>query len=243
VGAETQSAEMRRWIGRRIRRRRLFLKMTQAGLARAVGITYQQVQKYEKGANTVSRERLAQICRQLEVTPAYFTPGTGPAEVDTLEHFVQSPEGLALNRAVAGLVDESTRTSLIAAVAAFSEGHLKPEEAEAAALASWLRHISGSPGNSQHGKDIVAAIHAAKIEVAQLIGKTLKARKLTQRFAADIMQTDQARVSAMARGDVTDTSFEKLLRCLMLLGWDAHIAIARRPVGRRGKIGITSRES
>ena len=69
-----------------------------------------------------------------------------------------------------------------------------------------------------------------------MIGKTLKARKLTQKFAADILLTDQARVSALARGDVAATSFEKLLRCLMLLGWDANIAIARRPAGRRGKI-------
>ena len=90
----------------------------------------------------------------------------------------------------------------------------------------------------RHGKAVAAAVHAAKIEVAQLIGKTLKARKLTQKFAADIMQTDQARISAMARGDVAATSFEKLLRCLMLLGWDANIAIARRPAGRRGKIAI-----
>ncbi len=235
-----QTAEMRRWIGRRIRRRRLFLNMTQGALARGLGVTFQQVQKYEKGAGRVPDERLLQICQQLEVTPDYFAPGAASAQAEALEHFVQSPEGLALYRAIAGLGDARTRAALITAVAAFSDGQLQPEDADAAALASWLRHIAGSPGSPQHNKDVADAIHAAKIEVAQLIGKTLKARKLTQKFAADILFTDQARVSALARGDVAATSFERLLRCLMLLGWDANIAIARRPAGRRGKIAITS---
>jgi predicted XRE-type DNA-binding protein len=177
------------------------------------------------------------------VPPDYFTLGTASAQAEALEHFVQSPEGLALYRAMAGLGDARTRAALIMAVAAFSDGQLQPEDADAGALASWLRHIAGSPGSPQHNKDVAAAVHAAKIEVAQLIGKTLKARKLTQKFAADILMTDQARVSALARGDVAATSFERLLRCLMLLGWDANIAIARRPAGRRGKIGVTSGET
>jgi transcriptional regulator with XRE-family HTH domain/predicted XRE-type DNA-binding protein len=235
-----QTAEARRWIGRRIRRRRLFLAMTQAVLARALGVTFQQVQKYEKGITNVTRERLTQICQHLEVTPDYFTPGTADAQADALEHFVQSPQGLALYRAMAGLNDDRTRAALIAAVAAFSDGQHQPEDAEASALASWLRHVAGSPGSPQHRKDVAAAVHAAKIEVAQMIGKTLRARKLTQKFAAGILMTDQARVSALARGDVAATSFEKLLRCLMLLGWDTNIAIARRPAGRRGKIAVTS---
>ena len=239
-GGTSQTVEMRRWIGRRIRRRRLFLKMTQSVLAQALGVTFQQVQKYEKGLSQASPQRLAQICRALEVTQDYFIPGAAAAQAEALEHFVQSPEGLALYRAMAGLSDNRTRASLITAVAAFSDSHLKPEDAEATALASWLKQMAGHPGSPQHGKEVADAIHAAKIEVAQLIGKTLKARKLTQKFAADIMQTDQARVSAMARGDVAATSFERLLRCLILLGWDANIAIARRPAGRRGKIAVIS---
>ena len=234
-----QTAEERRRIGRRIRRRRLFMRMTQNALARALGITFQQVQKYEKGINRVPAERLMQICAQLEVTPDYFRQGQAGSEAEALEHFVESPQGLALYRAMAELDDERTRAALITAVAAFSDGHMRPEDSDAAALASWLRQIAGSPGSTQHAKDVAAAIHAAKIEVAQMIGKTLKARKLTQKFAAGILHTDQARISALARGDVAATSFEKLLRCLMLLGWDTSIAIARRPAGRRGKIAIT----
>ena len=234
-----QTAEERRRIGRRIRRRRLFMSMTQGALARALGISFQQVQKYEKGINRVPAERLMQICAQLDVTPDYFRQAPAGSQAEALEHFVESPQGLALYRAMAGLDDPHTRAALITAVAAFSDGQMHPEDADAAALASWLRHIAGSPGSPQHSEDVAAAIHAAKIEVAQMIGKTLKARKLTQKFAADILGTDQARVSALARGDVAATSFEKLLRCLMLLGWDTSIAIARRPAGRRGKIAIT----
>lgn len=229
----------RQALGRRIRRRRLFMNMTQGALAHALGVTYQQVQKYEKGVNRIPAERLMQICVALDVTPDYFRADKAGHDAEALEHFVQSPQGLALYRAMAGLDDARTRTALITAVTAFSDGEARPEDAEAAALAGWLRHIAGSPGNPKHKQDAAAAIHAAKIEVARLIGRTLKARKLTQKFAAAILGTDQARVSALARGDVAATSFEKLLRCLLLLGWDTSIAIARRPAGRRGKIAIT----
>jgi transcriptional regulator with XRE-family HTH domain len=235
-----QTVEERRRIGRRIRRRRLFMRMTQGALARALGVSFQQVQKYENGINRVPPERLMQICAQLDVTPDYFHQGPAGSEAEALEQFTLSPQGLALCRAMAGLDDDRTRTALITAVAAFSDGQAQPEGADAAVLASWLRQVAGAPGSVQHTRDVAAAIHAAKIEVAQMIGKTLKARKLTQKFAAGILHTDQARISALARGDVAATSFEKLLRCLMLLGWDANIAIARRPAGRRGKIAITS---
>src|ERR1700744_3076466 len=99
--AKPQTAQMRRWIGRRIRRRRLFMQMTQGALAHALGVTFQQVQKYEKGANRVPAERLMQICRQLEVTPDYFTQGTAGAEAAAAGHFVQSAQGLALYRGMA----------------------------------------------------------------------------------------------------------------------------------------------
>ena len=93
--------------------------------------------------------------------------------------------------------------------------------------------------NLRFAPAVPAGIRAAKVELALLIGKTLKARKLTQKFAARILRTDQARISALARGNVEATSFEKLLRYMMLLGWNAHIAIARRPAHASGKVRIT----
>ena len=71
-------------------------------------------------------ERLTQICRHLEVTPDYFAPGTAVAQAEALEHFVQSAEGLALYRAMAGLDDARTRAALITAVTAFSDGQIRP---------------------------------------------------------------------------------------------------------------------
>ena len=58
AGTRKNEEERRRLIGRRIRRRRLFLNLTQAALAKSLGVTYQQLQKYEKGANRISQARL-----------------------------------------------------------------------------------------------------------------------------------------------------------------------------------------
>ena len=59
-------------IGQRIRAQRLNRGMSQTELADTLGITFQQVQKYEKGANRVSVSRLQQIAEALGVTPAWF---------------------------------------------------------------------------------------------------------------------------------------------------------------------------
>ncbi len=62
-------------VGRVIRRRRREIGMTQQGLAEQIGIKFQQVQKYETGANRVSASRLWQISRALDVPVAYFFDG------------------------------------------------------------------------------------------------------------------------------------------------------------------------
>jgi transcriptional regulator with XRE-family HTH domain len=59
-------------VGRRIRLQRTELGMNQTQLGAACGITFQQVQKYEKGANRVGASRLAQIAKALQVSPSYF---------------------------------------------------------------------------------------------------------------------------------------------------------------------------
>ena len=231
--------EERRRIGRRLRRRRLFLGLTQTALARALGVTFQQIQKYENGANRLPPRRLGQIAHHLDVAPDYFAR-PGPEDADAFENFVQSPDGIALYRANAQIPDGQARARLILAVAAFSDSSVRPEENDAGLLTQWLKRIAAAGDPGRHGKSAAAAIRAMKIELAQLIGKTLKARKLTQKFAAHILSTDQARISALARGNVEAASFEKLLRYMVLLGWDAHIAIAKRPAHAGGKIELTS---
>lgn len=62
-------------VGRVIRQRRREISMTQQGLAEQVGIKFQQVQKYETGANRVSASRLWQIAKALDVPVSYFFEG------------------------------------------------------------------------------------------------------------------------------------------------------------------------
>lgn len=66
-------------LGRRLRRRRRLLGLTQQQLASAVGIRFQQIQKYECGANRISAARLWQLAEALEIPVGYFYDGLGEA--------------------------------------------------------------------------------------------------------------------------------------------------------------------
>lgn len=65
-------------IGARVTARRKELRMTQAALATAVGVTFQQIQKYEKGTNRISASRLVAIARVLETSAASLLAEDGP---------------------------------------------------------------------------------------------------------------------------------------------------------------------
>lgn len=67
-------------IGQRLRHRRWLLGMTQQQLAQAIGVRFQQIQKYESGANRISASRLWDLARALDVPVAFFY--TGLAEPD-----------------------------------------------------------------------------------------------------------------------------------------------------------------
>ncbi len=62
-------------VGQKIRHRRWLMGLTQQQLADAVGIKFQQIQKYETGMNRVSASRLWDIAQTLEVSPGYFFEG------------------------------------------------------------------------------------------------------------------------------------------------------------------------
>ena len=66
-------------LGKRLRRRRRLLGLTQQQLAIAVGVRFQQIQKYECGANRISAARLWQLAEALEVPVAYFFDGLADA--------------------------------------------------------------------------------------------------------------------------------------------------------------------
>jgi len=67
-------------IGARIRRRRMMIGMSQEKLGEALGITFQQIQKYEKGTNRISGSRILQVATVLDVPPQWLLVGDGAAE-------------------------------------------------------------------------------------------------------------------------------------------------------------------
>ena len=62
-------------VGRRLKQRRTLLGMSQERLGDLLGITYQQIQKYERGTNRIGSSRLYDICRILDVPSSYFIEG------------------------------------------------------------------------------------------------------------------------------------------------------------------------
>jgi len=108
-------------VGTRLRTRRKLLGMSQTSLADKLDITFQQVQKYEKGANRIGSSRLQQIANILGTTPAWLfgedeenRHGTvGPSAI---EDMIGTAEGIALNQAFIRIKDGGVRRSLIALV-------------------------------------------------------------------------------------------------------------------------------
>ena len=65
-------------VGLRIRQRRILLGMTQERLGAAVGLSFQIVQKYEVGINSISASRLVEVAKALDVPPSFFFEGSRP---------------------------------------------------------------------------------------------------------------------------------------------------------------------
>jgi transcriptional regulator with XRE-family HTH domain len=81
----SRAQDVDRYIGARIRARRIMLGLTQQQMAELVGVTYQQAHKYEKGINRVSAGRLYSIAQALGVEVSYFFEG-----LQTANHIVPS---------------------------------------------------------------------------------------------------------------------------------------------------------
>ncbi|HEX2257452.1 MAG TPA: helix-turn-helix transcriptional regulator [Afifellaceae bacterium] len=106
-----------------IRIRRKMLNLSQEKLAEQLGITFQQVQKYEKGTNRVGAGRLYQFARILQVPVSYFFPDASPGRLasgmsedlaaDYVMDFMSSSEGIELNRAFSLIQDLKVRRRVI----------------------------------------------------------------------------------------------------------------------------------
>jgi transcriptional regulator with XRE-family HTH domain len=111
-------------VGSRVRMRRIMLGMSQEKLGEALGLTFQQIQKYEKGTNRVGASRIQQISEVLQVPVSFlfegvpsgningegFSEGASPAYVSD---FLATSEGLALTRAFTRINDSKLRRSIV----------------------------------------------------------------------------------------------------------------------------------
>ncbi len=115
------ASEVDKHVGLRIRSRREALKISQGRLGRQLGVTFSQIQKYEKGSNRVGAGRLYQIAMFLGVTPNYFFEGLqgdkGIQPITSPTPSMVRPEELkALTDAFANVDDKDTRASVVALV-------------------------------------------------------------------------------------------------------------------------------
>jgi transcriptional regulator with XRE-family HTH domain len=122
------------YVGNRVRVRRKTLGMTQNGLAELLGITFQQIQKYEKGTNRIGASRLQRISEILRVPVGFFfeNGGAGPIDGQTseLNSFLSSKEGLALNKAFIAIEDPNIRQKLVALAKSLAVAGLSEIDAE-----------------------------------------------------------------------------------------------------------------
>jgi transcriptional regulator with XRE-family HTH domain len=111
-------------VGSRVRMRRMMLSMSQEKLGDALGLTFQQVQKYEKGTNRIGASRLQQISHILQVPVAFFfegAPNLGP-HTDGMKEapspayvsdFLATSEGLALTKAFMRIKEAKLRRRIV----------------------------------------------------------------------------------------------------------------------------------
>ena len=100
-------------VGHRIRIERLARGLSQTALANQLGVTFQQVQKYEKGVNRVGAARLQQIATALDVPVTFFYDGDNKArEVESLL-FLDSAFSLRLLRAYSKIKDQTVQRQLV----------------------------------------------------------------------------------------------------------------------------------
>lgn len=113
-------------VGRRLRDRRILLGLTQTAVGDAIGLSFQQVQKYERGANRISASRLYQFARLLDVSIDYFfdaPPKTaGAPDLPTLDDPVIMREVLAFVQAYYAITDKDVRQSILELTKVLADG-------------------------------------------------------------------------------------------------------------------------
>lgn len=118
-------------VGSRVRMRRMMVSMSQEKLGESLGITFQQIQKYEKGTNRIGASRLQQISTVLSVPVAFFfegAPTVGPGGEGFAEEqspayvsdFLATSDGLTLTRNFMRIADPKVRRRIVDLVIALA---------------------------------------------------------------------------------------------------------------------------
>jgi transcriptional regulator with XRE-family HTH domain len=110
-------------VGSRVRMRRMMLSMSQEKLGDALGLTFQQVQKYEKGTNRIGASRLQQIAQILQVPVSFFFEGAphsaghgGMSEAPSpayVADFLATSDGLSLTKAFMRIKSSKLRRRIV----------------------------------------------------------------------------------------------------------------------------------
>lgn len=118
-------------VGSRLKLRRMALGISQDMLGKSMGLTFQQIQKYEKGVNRISASKIYELSRELRVPIDYFFEGYGKtahadrfaenAGEDPFMELIRSPEGVQLCRYFASIRDPEVKKRVIDLVRSIAE--------------------------------------------------------------------------------------------------------------------------
>jgi transcriptional regulator with XRE-family HTH domain len=132
-------------VGGRVRSRRVLVGMSQEKLGASLGLTFQQIQKYEKGANRIGASRLQQISKILGVSVAFFFEGA-PVEAtglgfadneqtDYVADILATSDGVTLAKAFVRITDPKVRRKIVELVTMMADANAKDAEKSAASAA------------------------------------------------------------------------------------------------------------
>jgi len=113
-------------VGARVRAQRLACGMSQTGLAEKLGVTFQQVQKYEKGSNRLSASRLQAVAKVFNLPVSHFfaenrTGAATPSEFNELVSFLSTARAVRLIRAFSKLNDSQLENSIVTLVESLAD--------------------------------------------------------------------------------------------------------------------------
>ena len=115
-----------RHIGHRLRACRMMLRLNQSELGKAIGVTFQQLQKYEMGTNRISASTLQRLAATMKVPMTYFFEAAPCANVDRADFdmpaFLATPDGLALFSAFARIESKALRRAVVELVERMGTG-------------------------------------------------------------------------------------------------------------------------